>query len=257
MENWNPATYQLFLESRTQPSKDLVNRIDVDAPNQIIDLGCGTGNSTSVCANRWRASRIIGIDSSNEMLTEARKSFPALEFRQQSIEQWLESKSAADIVFAAASLQWLSQHDVLFPELVERVNVGGVFAAHMPDYFSPAHVALRSLARSSKWASAFSPEAPEEWISHQPDQYYSWLAPLSGRLEIWRTDYFYPMLDSGEIVRWYESTGLRPYRKAFRDHTRWAEFIADFRTQLDFAFPIAATGERLFSIPRLFILWRR
>jgi trans-aconitate 2-methyltransferase len=33
---------------RTQPSIDLVERIKIDSPSKIIDIGCGPGNSTQI-----------------------------------------------------------------------------------------------------------------------------------------------------------------------------------------------------------------
>ena len=53
MSSWNPTQYLTFSEWRTRPSLDLVQRIAVPSPGRIVDLGCGPGNSTAVCRERW------------------------------------------------------------------------------------------------------------------------------------------------------------------------------------------------------------
>lgn len=40
MGDWNSKQYLKFEKERTQPSVDLVNRICIDQPKKIIDIGC-------------------------------------------------------------------------------------------------------------------------------------------------------------------------------------------------------------------------
>lgn len=46
MSDWNAAQYTKFEKERTQPSCDLINRIDIK-PLTVLDIGCGPGNSTN------------------------------------------------------------------------------------------------------------------------------------------------------------------------------------------------------------------
>ena len=69
---WDSAAYLRFKAERTQPSIDLVKRIDLEQPRKLLDVGCGPGNSTQVLADAFpNALRIIGIDSSPEMIEAA------------------------------------------------------------------------------------------------------------------------------------------------------------------------------------------
>jgi trans-aconitate methyltransferase len=70
---WNVAQYERFGDERTRPFFDLVLRIPAlgDA-ERIVDLGCGTGANTRLLAERWPHARVVGIDSSAEMLLAAR-----------------------------------------------------------------------------------------------------------------------------------------------------------------------------------------
>jgi trans-aconitate 2-methyltransferase len=73
---WDPAQYGKFAEGRTRPVAEMLNRIPLDAPSKIYDLGCGDGRVTQLLAARWPDAHITGVDSSSEMLEEARKLLP-------------------------------------------------------------------------------------------------------------------------------------------------------------------------------------
>ena len=75
-------TIQKILKDRTQPAIDLVNRLEGFAPNSILDLGCGHGNSTKVLKDEFSNAKIIGADNSAEMLEKARELYPDIEFIQ-------------------------------------------------------------------------------------------------------------------------------------------------------------------------------
>ena len=45
MLDWNPDLY-LNSKERTLPAKDLISRIEIVNPKRILDIGCGSGNST-------------------------------------------------------------------------------------------------------------------------------------------------------------------------------------------------------------------
>ena len=87
MENWNSEQYIKFQRERTQPAIDLAARIDFDTPKQIIDIGCGPGNSSAVVKSRFPEAEILGVDYSSDMLERAQKDYPDISFRQIDISK--------------------------------------------------------------------------------------------------------------------------------------------------------------------------
>ena len=69
MPTWDADLYLQFGRERTQPAIDLVSRISVDSPRNVIDLGCGPGNSTEILRQRWPEAKITGLDSSEDMIS--------------------------------------------------------------------------------------------------------------------------------------------------------------------------------------------
>jgi trans-aconitate 2-methyltransferase len=70
---WDPRTYLSFGAERTRPAIDLLARVPHERPRRVVDLGCGPGNSTLLLRDRWPEAHVTGVDSSEEMLAEARK----------------------------------------------------------------------------------------------------------------------------------------------------------------------------------------
>jgi trans-aconitate 2-methyltransferase len=71
---WDPDIYMKFAGERTRPAVEWLARVPVAAPDHVIDLGCGPGNSTALLVARWPQANIDGLESSPEMLAKARAS---------------------------------------------------------------------------------------------------------------------------------------------------------------------------------------
>jgi trans-aconitate 2-methyltransferase len=74
---WNPQQYRAYASHRARPFFELLSRVDVTAPAYVVDLGCGPGERTADLAARWPAAVIEGIDSSQQMIAEARRTVRA------------------------------------------------------------------------------------------------------------------------------------------------------------------------------------
>src|SRR5580704_7886033 len=100
---WSAAQYVKLEQERTRPVHDLVARI----PN--ADIVRGPGNSTEVLRERYPGARIIGLDSSTDMIEAARKRLPDIAFEVADIPEW-RPKAPLDVILANAVLQWIPDH---------------------------------------------------------------------------------------------------------------------------------------------------
>ncbi|HEY3741952.1 MAG TPA: methyltransferase domain-containing protein [Bryobacteraceae bacterium] len=259
MASWNPAQYGTFLEWRTRPSRDLAQRIDLQsAPRRIIDLGCGPGNSTAVCADRWPSASILGIDNSPEMIAAAQTAHQASQFEVGDIAKWiLEAADAAapiDLIFSCAALQWIDDHSAVFPRLLRKLAPGGVLAVHMPAYDAVPNRLMREIAASERWRKWFPTGRAGEWRSHPLEFYYGVLAREAKWLDLWQTDYLQSMPSTHAIVDWYASTGLRPYLDQIRDDQDQRTFLDQYQARLEPFFPASESGGVPFLFRRIFII---
>jgi trans-aconitate 2-methyltransferase len=256
MPAWNPNQYLKFAEERTRPCRDLAACIKVANVRRVIDLGCGPGNSTAVLHERWPEAEFTGLDSSTEMIERAQQEQPLHRWIAGDIAQWAAGQDGQfDVVFSNAAMQWVEDHAVVFPRLLSRVAPGGALAIQIPGNIDALpHGLMRETAASPKWNRFFRPGEVREWHHHEMEFYYDVLAPNSGRLDLWATEYLHILPDVQAIVEWYRGTGLRPFLNALESDEDRDRFMADYRHALQPHYPARAAGGVLFPFRRIFLI---
>ena len=83
MVTWDSEQYLRFKRERTQPARDLAMQLPPDdgSVTRVLDIGCGPGNSTAVLRERYPHAKILGVDSSPDMIAAARKAYPDIDFQ--------------------------------------------------------------------------------------------------------------------------------------------------------------------------------
>jgi len=252
---WNPEQYLKFADHRLRPAIDLLNRIDVAAPSLVYDLGCGAGNVTRLLRARWPEARIVGIDSSTEMLDRARSVVPGVEWVLQDLAAWSPG-DAADVIYSNAALHWLDAHETLFPRLLGAVRPGGTLAVQMPrNHGAPSHTgmvaAARSLARNSQLEGTLR-ESPVR----APEFYWEVLSGRGAALDVWETEYLHALQGEAPVVQWTMGTALKPLLDTLTEPDRGA-FLSAYTRRMAEAYPRRPDGTTLFPFRRLFLIVKK
>ncbi|WP_417455019.1 trans-aconitate 2-methyltransferase [Kiloniella sp.] len=251
--DWNTDQYLQFEDLRTRPAYELLNRVSIDKPETVVDLGCGPGNSTELLQRKFPSAAILGVDSSPKMLEEAKKRLPNAEFSLDDIATW-HPQEKADVIFANASLQWVTGHSDLFPRLMQCLKPGGILAVQMPDNLSePTHALMRETASEGPWAEVLSEAVKSRETIGRCADYYNWVADQSDVIDIWRTSYEHVLVDAEGIVDWFKSTGLRPFLDPLNDQERTA-YLEQYLSKIKQAYKPLKDGRVLLTFPRLFIV---
>jgi trans-aconitate 2-methyltransferase len=118
LNNWNARQYLKFEDERTRPSRDLIAQVPLQRARMAVDLGCGPGNSTELLVDRYPDATVIGLDSSKDMLRQARKRLPRCVFIEADLATWT-LQEPADLLFANAVFQWVPDHQMAMRRLIE------------------------------------------------------------------------------------------------------------------------------------------
>jgi trans-aconitate 2-methyltransferase len=144
--SWQPQRYLAFDDHRTRPGTDLLARVPLAAPERVVDLGCGPGNSTELLTARWPDATVVGVDNSPTMLAAARERRIGADWVEADIATWTPD-TPVDLLFSNAVLQWLPDHATLLPRLLGLLRPGGVLAVQMPRNFeAPSHTTVHEIA---------------------------------------------------------------------------------------------------------------
>ncbi len=257
MPSWDPEIYARYKLYRDRPALDLLLRIPEDLrPKQIWDLGCGAGEQAALLAARHPQARTHGLDSSPDMLAAARRRVAKVNWVEGDLSAWT-APAPADLIYSNSVLQWLPDHASLFPRLAGELAPGGVLACQMSLAFEqPWHLALRETAAEAPWAEQLDGLQAMRHVA-RPEDYFDWLSPICGEIDIWTTTYLHVLEGDDPVVEWMSGSGLRPYLDALPEPAERRAFVDAYRTRLDDVLPARADGLTLFPFPRLFIIARR
>ncbi|MFG1296182.1 trans-aconitate 2-methyltransferase [Xanthobacter variabilis] len=256
MADWNAQQYLKFEDERTRPARDLLAQVSLDQASFVVDLGCGPGNSTELIAARFPDAEVLGLDTSPAMLEAARKRLPRARFEIGDASTFTLPRPA-DLIFANAVLQWVPDHEAVFPRLLSLLAPGGVLAVQMPDNLDePSHVAMRETAMTGPWARKLRDAVAARTTLPPPAAYYDLLINSAQRVDIWHTIYNHPLASAAAIVEWVKGTGLRPFIDPLEGDEK-AQFLEEYRQRLVGPYPMRADGKVLLAFPRLFIVARR
>ena len=120
---WNASLYDQKHDFVAEYGAELLKFIPENAEQSILDLGCGTGALTACLAGMGR--RVLGADSSPEMIERARALHPELEFvRCDALnlpyaQQW-------DVIFSNAVFHWIGDHGALLQSIHRALKRGGL-----------------------------------------------------------------------------------------------------------------------------------
>lgn len=254
---WDPQQYLAFADDRARPFIDLQARIAAQSPEYVVDLGCGPGGLTRQLAERWPQARVVGIDSSAEMIERAEQyTVPGrCTFELGDVRDWVPDRPV-DVIVSNATLQWVPNHLSFLPQWFAALGPGGELAIQVPANFcSPSHTVMRTLAESPRWAQRLDGVLRHADAVADSSTYLDVLVRCGATVDAWQTTYLHVLQGSDPVLEWVRGTGLRPVLDVL-DPSESAEFETTYRESLREAYPAQPYGT-VFPFRRIFAVARR
>ena len=253
MNDWNPNLYMQFRSERTQPSIDLIAKINPVEPKSIIDIGCGPGNSTQVLVNRWPKAIITGLDSSSVMIKKAEQDYPNHEWIVADALTY-EPENEYDIVFSNAVIQWVPNHKDLLKKFHAMLSDDGLLAIQIPLFWDmPLGRVINETANDIRWKDLMEGIA-NLFTIHNYSFYYDHLSNLFNSIDIWETTYFHILDSHVAIIEMMRSTGLKPYLEKLDNDLDINQFEEKVLIGIEKMYPKQRNEKVLLPFKRLFFI---
>lgn len=211
-------------------------------------------------AERWSSAKITGLDSDTNMLEKAAAGAATEAVDAPGRVSWehgdiadFQAADAPDLIFSNAALNWVGDHETIFPRLAGLLAPGGVLAVQMPrNYAEPSHAAMNEIALAGPWRAQLEPLLDPAPVG-KPAFYHDVLSPLAAQLDIWETLYLHVLEGADPVVKWFSATALRPFLEALEEPAR-GRYLAEYTARMREAYPPRPDGRTLFTMRRIFVL---
>ena len=129
---WDGAAYHRVADNQEEWGREVLARLELQGDETVLDAGCGSGRVTHLLVDRLPRGRVIGVDSSESMVEQARDTLAdvadRVELRVGDLTA-LELDRPVDAVFSNATFHWIADHDRLFRSLHGALAPGGQLEA--------------------------------------------------------------------------------------------------------------------------------
>jgi trans-aconitate methyltransferase len=126
LSSWNPEQYEGRHSYVWQMGGKLIELLQPREGERILDIGCGTGQLTAEIAAS--GAHVVGLDSSPEMLGQARQNYPHLKFALADATDF-RFEEPFDAVFSNAALHWVKDAEASVKCITAALRPGGRFVA--------------------------------------------------------------------------------------------------------------------------------
>lgn len=159
---WDAKDYASNSQNQYNWAMELIPKLHLNGSESVLDVGCGDGKVTVEIARALLKGKVVGIDSSLNMVNLAKASFPQetypnLCFMQMDAQQ-LNFKEEFDCVFSNAALHWVKNHKTVLAGVYQSLKHGGRILFQMGGKGSSQSVidSLDQLKTTPKYQQYFS-----------------------------------------------------------------------------------------------------
>jgi len=229
---WNPEDYAKNSDAQLKWARSLTKDVDLEAYKSILDVGCGDGKITADFAAKLPNSRLVGVDSSSEMIAYARDRYPQSEYANLTFScidaRSLHFKQEFDLIFTNATLHWVDDHQAFLAGANKALKDNGRLIISCGGQGNAAQIlaTFAELTAMNVWQPYFT-GFDNPYFFYGLEDYQTWLEQAGfriNRLELVPKD----MTHQGKtgLAGWIRTTWM-PFIKHVPE-AQQSEFIAQF-----------------------------
>jgi trans-aconitate 2-methyltransferase len=222
---WNAVDYSKSSSVQQQWARELIEKLRLTGNEKLLDIGSGDGKITAEIAGCLPHGSVVGLDSSEAMITLAQSrysthDFPNLQF-QQGDASGLTFENEFDVVFSNATLHWIHDQRPVLQGIYKSLKHKGKILLQMGGRGNAADVlaVIDAFRDSNDWHKYFLGFTFPYGFYHI-EEYRPWLSEAGfqeQRIELIPKDAIYQ--DRGSFEGWIRTTWL-PYMQRVPEEKR-------------------------------------
>ncbi len=177
---WDASDYAKNSAVQQTWGKELILKLKLNGKEDVLDIGCGDGKITAEIAQSLKNGTVVGLDSSEEMLTLAKQNFPPtsypnLSFIRQDVRN-LNFNEKFDIIFSNAALHWVIDHKPVLSGIYKALKKEGKVVVQMGGKGNAEQVikTMNQILKESKWGKYFK-DFSFPYGFYAPEEYSLWI----------------------------------------------------------------------------------
>ncbi|MBC7969262.1 MAG: methyltransferase domain-containing protein [Verrucomicrobia bacterium] len=229
---WNPEDYAKNSDAQLKWARELRQTLNLQGDESVLDVGCGDGKITADFSTALPKGRVVGIDSSPEMIVYATRTYAVAEYPNLSFAcldaRSLDFDHEFDLCFSNATLHWVDNHQAFLNGVSRALRSGGrlVISCGGQGNASDILQVFSELVSSETWKRYFD-AFHNPYFFYGDQDYALWLKKAGfniERLELIPKDMTH--LGKEGLVGWIRTTWM-PFTYCIPESNR-GNFIADF-----------------------------
>lgn len=150
--------YDKYSDVQKMAALKLLGQISEKNFNNILEIGCGSGNYTMFLRDKFSSAKLKAIDISEKMIAVARDKLKGrgVDFIVEDAEN-IELKENFGLITSNACFQWLSDFEKALIKYKNSLNENGIisFSIFGPETYCELNASLRSVTGNSVTANDF------------------------------------------------------------------------------------------------------
>lgn len=174
--------YERLSTIQQSASEILFSLLDICSNEDVLDVGCGTGNLTARI-REFTNGNVVGIDVTPKMIQEAQNKYSAkgIAFDVKNIQE-ISYTDAFNVVFCNSTFQWFKEPGLPMGKIFQALKPGGRVGIQAPatqEYCPNFIQAIAGLQADSRTRDVFS-HFTVPWMLLETDNAYRQLFEVGG-----------------------------------------------------------------------------
>ena len=252
---WNAEDYAKHSSNQYEWAKELIPKLNLTGNEALLDIGCGDGKVTATLATYLPHGCVVGVDSSEDMIALARKSFPHCHYPNLSFLRMdareLTFREQFDVAFSNATLHWIIDHQTVLSGVKESLDSYGRLLFQMAGKGNAQDIiAVLEEMISEDTCKPYFRNFSFPYGFYGPEEYTKWLGETGFKPERVELLPKYMQLQGREgLAGWIRTTWL-PFTERVPVHLR-DSFIKEIVERYIAAYPLDETGTARVKMVRL------